>query len=96
MIVAVGIATGLGLKRDNTPVPRIKIGKDDPGAVIWADKIAQTSALSGGYSNSNNHPRVVNALQLQGSVKTIIPDLSFTSYSSVWGVYFSKLQEWAK
>ena len=89
-------ATGLGLKRDNIPVPRIRIGKDDSKAIIWADKIALTSALSGGYSNTNNHPNTINALQLQGSVKSIIPDKSFTAYSSVWGVYFSKLQEWVK
>lgn len=89
------MASTLSFKRDNNPNPRIRIGQDDPDAIIWADKLALTSALSSGFSKENNHPKTVNALQLQGSVKTITPDTSFTSYSSNWGVYFTKLQEWA-
>ena len=89
------MASTLSFKRDGVGNPRIRIGQDDPDAIIWADKLALTSALSSGFSKENNHPKTVNALQLQGSVKTITPDTSFTSYSSNWGVYFTKLQEWA-
>ena len=92
----VSYAEALSFKKDGKPNPRLRIGTDDPDAVIWADKIALTAALSSGFSKFNNHPNMVNILQFQGSVATVKPDPAYNSYSSNWGVYFSKLQEWAK
>ena len=92
----ISYAEALSFKKDDKPNPRLRIGTDDPDAVIWADKIALTAALSSGFSKFNNHPNMVNILHFQGSVATVKPDPAYKSYSSNWGVYFSKLQEWAK
>ncbi|MBR2356484.1 MAG: DUF1559 domain-containing protein [Lentisphaeria bacterium] len=92
----ISYAKALGFMKDDDPNPRLRIGTDDPDAVIWADKIALTAALSSGFSKSNNHPNIVNILQFQGSVATVKPDPAYNSYSGNWGIYFSKLQEWAK
>jgi prepilin-type N-terminal cleavage/methylation domain-containing protein len=84
-------------KYNDKPAPRARLGKDDPGCVIWADKIAACKALSSGQiCTKDNHTGKSNALFLQGNVSNVTLDKNYTSYSGSWGNYFSKLQEWAK
>ncbi len=47
--------------------PRIKVGRDDPGAVIWND-LNQGIAYALFSAGQSNHDRCVNALYLAGNV----------------------------
>jgi len=86
-----------GFSYQGEVAPRSMIGRDNPDLIFWIDKVDGISGYAGMLepNNKGNHPSVVNALKLGGSVNSLQLKQGFSgsNYTGNFGLLFNALQD---
>ena len=89
-------AAEFGFTHDGKACARSIVGKDDPGAPIWMDKLNKSDAISSKTGTVDNHPKKLNILLFGGSVTGINQKSGYdpSTRTGNWGYCFTDVHGW--